>query len=78
MAERGWGWTGKRSHDPAPTTVSNDLFHASESNPAGYAGGMWIFTVLASLGLFFSYMLWRTERRPGAHGLETITTKTGV
>ena len=58
--------------------LSNDLFHASEQNPGGYAGGMWIFTVLASLGLFFSYMLWRTEKGPGAHGLETITTKTGV
>jgi len=57
---------------------TNDLLHASETNTAGYAGGMWIFTVLASLGLFFSFMLWKTERGPGAHGLETITTKTGV
>jgi len=56
----------------------NDLLNASETNTAGYAGGMWIFTALASLGLFFSYMLWRTEKGPGAHGLETITTKTGL
>jgi MFS family permease len=57
---------------------TNDLFQASPENPEGYAPGMWIFTVLASLGLFFSFMLWRTERGPGGHGLETITTKTGV
>jgi hypothetical protein len=33
---------------------------------------MWAFTVLASLGLLFSFLLWRAERGPGAHGLETI------
>lgn len=54
---------------------TNDLFGASETNPGGYAAGMWIFTALASLGLLFSFMLWRTERGPGSHGLETITTK---
>jgi MFS family permease len=58
--------------------ATNDLFSASPENPGGYAPGMWIFTILSSLGLFFSFMLWRTERGPGAHGLETITTKTGV
>jgi MFS family permease len=57
---------------------TNDMFQASPENPGGYAPGMWIFTGLASLGLFFSFMLWRTERGPGSHGLETITTKTGV
>lgn len=57
---------------------TNDLFRAGPENPEGYAPGMWIFTALASLGLFFSYMLWRTERGPGSHGLETITTRTGL
>jgi MFS family permease len=57
---------------------TNDLFQASPENPGGYAPGMWIFTGLASLGLFFSFMLWRTERGAGAHGLETITTRTGL
>jgi MFS family permease len=57
---------------------TNDFFGAGPANPGGYAPGMWIFTALASLGLFFSFMLWRTERGPNAHGLETITTKTGV
>lgn len=55
---------------------ANDMFNAGPENPAGYTPGMWIFTALASLGLFFSFMLWRTERGPGAHGLETITTRT--
>lgn len=55
--------------------LMNDTFRASPENPSGYAAGMWIFTALASLGLFFSFMLWREERGPGAHGLETITTK---
>ncbi|MCL4846294.1 MAG: MFS transporter [Acidobacteria bacterium] len=54
---------------------TNDAFAAGPENPAGYAPGMWIFSVLASLGLFFSFMLWRTERGPGGHGLETITTR---
>ena len=57
---------------------SNDLFSAGPENPEGYAPGMWIFTALASLGLFFSFKLWKTETGPDAHGLETITTKTGA
>ena len=56
----------------------NDAFSAGPENPAGYTPGMWVFTALASLGLFFSFMLWKTETGPGAHGLETITSKTGL
>ncbi|MGB5530385.1 MAG: MFS transporter [Ignavibacteriaceae bacterium] len=56
----------------------NDAFAAGPENPDGYAPGMWLFTALASLGLFFSFMLWKTETGPGAHGLETITSKTGA
>jgi MFS family permease len=56
----------------------NDRFKAGPENIGGYAAGMWAFTVLASLGLFFSFMLWRAERGPGRHGLETITTRTGT
>jgi hypothetical protein len=37
---------------------------------------MWLFTALASLGLFFSFMLWKTERGGGGHGLETIRATT--
>ncbi|RPJ79382.1 MAG: MFS transporter [Acidobacteria bacterium] len=52
----------------------NDRFAASAANPGGYGPGMWLFTSLAVFGFVFSYLLWRAERGPGAHGLETITT----
>lgn len=53
---------------------ANDIGGASSQNPAGYNLGMWLFTTLGFLGLLFSYLLWRTERGPQAHGLETIRT----
>jgi hypothetical protein len=53
----------------------NDSFNAGPENPEGYAPGMWLFTALASLGLLFSFLLWKTERGPGSHGLETIKSK---
>jgi MFS family permease len=56
----------------------NDRFEAGPGNTGGYAAGMWFFTVLASLGLLFSFLLWRAERGPLGHGLETITTRTGA
>jgi MFS family permease len=56
----------------------NDTFNAGPKNPAGYAPGMWIFTVLASLGLIFSFLLWKTEKGPTGHGLESITAKSSV
>jgi len=52
----------------------NDVSGASASNPAGYVPGMWLFAALGFLGLLFSFLLWRSERGPSAHGLETITT----
>ena len=55
---------------------ANDTLGAGPANPAGYNGMIWILTGLASAGLFFAFMLWRTERGPRAHGLETITTRT--
>ena len=70
--QAGWGLV------PIAIGFLNDMNQAGPENPGGYAHGMWFYTVLASLGLFFSFMLWRTERSPGGHGLETITTKTGV
>lgn len=54
---------------------TNDLFHAGPENPGGYSPGMWIFTILASFGLIFSFLLWKEETSPHAHGLETITAK---
>jgi len=39
---------------------------------------MWIFSILGFLALFFALMLRRRETGPDSHGLETITTATGV
>jgi MFS family permease len=54
---------------------ANDFAGAGLANPAGYSLGMWIFSTLGFLGFFFSFMLHRAETGPGAHGLETITTR---
>ena len=51
---------------------ANDAAGASAANPAGYVPGMWIFASLGFLGLAFSFLLWREERGPRGHGLETI------
>ena len=48
----------------------NTAFAAGPANPAGYAPGMWFYTALAGLGLLFSWLLWRAESGPRAHGLE--------
>src|SRR5438105_9697825 len=53
---------------------ANDYGHASAENPAGYHLGMWIFSVLGFLGVFFSFLLRQRETGPHSHGLETITT----
>lgn len=58
--------------------VLNDTLQAGPENPAGYAGGMWLFTGLSTFGLLFSFLLWREERSPRSHGLETITMKSGA
>ncbi len=54
---------------------ANDTAGASAANPAGYRPGMWMFAVLATSGLAFSALLWRSERGPRAHGLETATPR---
>jgi MFS family permease len=51
---------------------ANDASGASAKNPSGYAAGMWAFSILGFVGLFFAIMLRRSETGPGAHGLETI------
>jgi MFS family permease len=53
---------------------ANDWGHASASNPAGYRWGMWIFSGLGFLGVFFAFLLHERETGPHGHGLETITT----
>ena len=52
---------------------ANDLGHASADNPGRYRMGMWIFSVLGFLGVFFAYLLHQRETGPEGHGLETIT-----
>jgi hypothetical protein len=54
----------------------NDRYLAGPQNTAGYAPGMWFYSAMSSLGLFFAWKLWRAETGPGAHGLETITART--
>jgi MFS family permease len=55
---------------------ANDFSHAGPENFHGYALGMWIFSVLGFLALFFALLLRHRETGPNAHGLETITTAT--
>jgi MFS family permease len=52
---------------------SNDHWQASAANPAGYRPGMWMFSILGLVALFFAFLLRRRETSPAAHGLETIT-----
>jgi Na+/melibiose symporter-like transporter len=60
---------------PLAIGALNDHYAAGADNTAGYAPGMWFYTALSSLGLFFAWKLWRAETGPGAHGLETITVR---
>jgi MFS family permease len=53
---------------------ANDHSGASASNPHGYRPGMWIFSILGFLGLFFAFLLRQRETGPQGHGLESITT----
>jgi len=57
---------------------ANDIGHAGPENFHGYALGMWIFSILGFLALFFALLLRQRETGPDAHGLETITTATGA
>jgi MFS family permease len=49
---------------------ANDFSHAGSAHPQGYQLGMWIFSILGFLGLFFSFMLRKSEQGPHSHGLE--------
>jgi MFS family permease len=53
---------------------ANDYARAGLNNPAGYALGMWIFSILGFIGMALSIALRVRETGPHAHGLETITT----
>ncbi|UCF36533.1 MAG: MFS transporter [Acidobacteriota bacterium] len=54
---------------------ANDFSQAGPDNPGGYALGMWLFSILGFLGLFFAIQLNRVEAGPKSHGLDTITVK---
>lgn len=58
--------------------TTKDIGHAGLDNFHGYALGMWVFSVLGFFALFFALLLRKRETGPDAHGLETITTATGV
>jgi len=54
---------------------ANDAFGASAANPGGYLPGLAMFAALGFLGLTFSFLLWRSEHGPHAHGLDTIVAR---
>jgi MFS family permease len=49
-----------------------DATHASAQNPGGWTPVLWMLAALASVGFVFSFLLWRSERGPRAHGLEAV------
>jgi MFS family permease len=53
---------------------ANDALGAGPGAAEGYLGMIWILAGLSSAGVVLALLLWRTERGPHAHGLETITT----
>jgi len=52
---------------------ANDWQKAGELNPGGYRLGMWLFSGSVLLGLLFALLLWRRERGPDGHGLESAS-----
>lgn len=53
---------------------ANDISGASASNPGGYQLGMWIFSTLGFAGMFFSYLLRRSDASSNMGRLETMTS----
>ena len=58
--------------------AANDASGAGAGNPAGWLPAMWMLALLASAGFVFSVLLWRSERGPGARGLENATVGEGA
>ncbi len=54
---------------------TNDHWLASAANPAGYRASLYTFTGVSVLAVCIAYALWRVEKGPSSHGLETITIK---
>ena len=63
---------------PMAVGALNQGFQAGPENPDGYIPGMWLYTGLCAVGVFFAWRLWATERGPGGHGLDRITTRTAA
>jgi len=51
---------------PLAIGALNDGFQAGPQNTAGYAPGMWFYTALAAVGLWFAWRLWRLDVRAAA------------
>jgi predicted MFS family arabinose efflux permease len=51
--------------------IVNDASGAGAENPRGWLGAMWMLAVLSLAGFVFSFLLWREERGPQSHGLES-------
>ncbi len=51
---------------------ANDVSSASFANPSGYIPGMWIFSILGFLGLFFAFLLRNNEAGPKGHRLDVV------
>ena len=49
-----------------------DAAHASAANPAGWTGVIVALGLLATAGFVFSFLLFRSERGPASHGLESV------
>ncbi len=58
--------------------AANDAAGASQGNPGGWLPAMWMLAALASAGFVFSFLLWRSEQGPAAHGLERATVGEGA
>ena len=48
---------------PLAIGALNDRYQAGPQNTPGYAPGMWFYTALAAIGLFFAWRLQRLEQR---------------
>ena len=62
------GWLGMNQ----AIGFSQDTFNATPENPSGYLPMLWILAGVSFAGIIFAFLLWRKERGPRAHGLETI------
>ena len=48
---------------PLAIGALDDGFQAGPQNTGGYSPGMWFYTALAAVGLWFAWRLWRLDGR---------------